>query len=123
MLKAANPEVDPMKLRPGKLLDIPGTITNPPADVPATNSLEKVFISPGQSSSNIVAVSEVEAAPASPEPYPPGEHYIVRAGDTLLSISHTRSQAGHLVTSKQLRVANPQVDWLRLKVGQVLNIP
>ena len=92
-LEAANPGVDPKKLRPGKKLTIPagGSAAAPAAGAPAT----------------------VGAADSTG-----GEVYVVKSGDTLTKIAKS-----HGVTLRALRAANSGRSSDHLKVGDKLNIP
>jgi len=92
-LEAANPGVDPKKLRPGKKLTIPagGSAVAPASGAPA-------------------ATGAVEAGGK--------EVYVVKSGDTLTKIAKN-----HGVTLKALRAANPGRSTDHLKVGDKLNLP
>jgi hypothetical protein len=64
---------------------------------------------------------------ANTEPAPPvGAEftpYVVRAGDTLLSIARARCLPDHPLTVKELVAANPEVRSTPLRIGQVLQLP
>ena len=60
-----------------------------------------------------IPAGAVQRVPA--EPVPP--HHVVVAGDTVLAIAAT---AGCSV--EQLRALNPQTDWTRLKIGEVVRL-
>jgi LysM repeat protein/tetratricopeptide (TPR) repeat protein len=95
-LQEANPGVDPRKLKVGQKLKIPRPATVPS---PAKN--------PGAAATD----------PRSPV------QYVVRSGDTLISILHAFNQSGRFVSCARFYQANPGTRPQGLQVGQVLNIP
>jgi LysM repeat protein len=52
-----------------------------------------------------------------------GYKYTIRSGDTLSAIVVALREQGILVTLKQVKDANPNVQWTRLKIGQEIFIP
>lgn len=70
------------------------------------------------------------AAPSKPKPSRPspnvpekGFEYEVRDGDYLSKLVVALNKEGHKVTQKQLRDANPGVNWDKLQIGQKIFIP
>ena len=96
-LRQANPNVDPLKIRPGQKIKIPApTATTVSAAAPAT----------GGSSPSPTAFGSGT-----------GQIYSVKAGDTLTKIARA-----HGVTVSQLRATNG-LKTSRVNVGQKLRIP
>lgn len=62
---------------------------------------------------------------ATPAPNIPekGFEYEIRDGDYLTKLVAALNKEGHKVTQKQLRDANPGVNWDKLKIGQKVFIP
>ena len=58
--------------------------------------------------------------PAIPEK---GFEYEIREGDYLSKLVVALNKDGHKITQKQLRDANPNVNWDKLKIGQKIFIP
>lgn len=52
-----------------------------------------------------------------------GYNYTIKSGDTLSGLVAALRSQGIKVTQKQIDDANPNVDWNRLRVGQVIFIP
>jgi septal ring factor EnvC (AmiA/AmiB activator) len=52
-----------------------------------------------------------------------GMEYEIREGDYLSKLVVTLNKQGYKVTQKQLRDANPSIDWDKLKIGQKIFIP
>ena len=66
-------------------------------------------------------------APAKPKASPnvpeKGFEYEIREGDYLSKLIVALNKEGHKVTQKQLRDANPGVNWDKLQIGQKIFIP
>ena len=94
-LLQANPGLDPGQMKVGQLILIP-EVPGKSSETGATNSTGAVFeMSPGSRAT-----------------------YIVRAGDSFAAIAKK-----HGVTVKAIKVANPDLDSLWIKVGQRIVIP
>jgi septal ring factor EnvC (AmiA/AmiB activator) len=52
-----------------------------------------------------------------------GFEYEIREGDYLTKLVAALNKEGHKLTQKQLREANPSVNWDKLKIGQKIFIP
>ena len=65
------------------------------------------------------------AKPTGPAPNIPekGMEYEIREGDYLSKLVVTLNKQGYKVTQKQLRDANPGVNWDKLQIGQKIFIP
>jgi peptidoglycan DL-endopeptidase LytE len=95
-LRAANPEIDPARIKPGDKLNVPEA-------------------APKASSATLTGTT----APTGAGPAAPGNIYVVKTGDTLSKIARS-----HGVTISQLRAANPNsLKTSRVNVGQKLKIP
>lgn len=95
-LKKANPNVDPLRIRPGQKINLPA---------PTTTAAPT-----GASLMNGTGVGGADAT---------GNTYTVKAGDTL-----TRIAKNHGITVSQLRAANSNsLRTSRVNVGQKLKIP
>jgi septal ring factor EnvC (AmiA/AmiB activator) len=68
--------------------------------------------------------STAKTAP-SPSPSVPerGFEYEIREGDYLSKLVTALNKDGHKVTQKQLRDANPSVNWDKLKIGTKIFVP
>lgn len=58
-----------------------------------------------------------------PPPQENGFKYAIRSGDTLSGLVLKLKKQGIVLTQKQLKEANPDVNWDRLKVNQEIFIP
>jgi LysM repeat protein len=94
-LEAANPNVQPTKLKIGQKLTIPAGGVAAPAAAATSAGTEMTGSSTGG-----------------------GETYAVKSGDTLSKIAKA-----HGMTLKTLEAANPKADPNHIKVGMKLNIP
>ena len=137
-ITAANPGVDPTRLRIGQVICIP--VSTPPVACPPNtvaytivagdtlfalarrfNTTVAAIISanPGIDP-NSLRIGQIICIPRQ-QTYPPcpeGNYYTVRAGDTFFSIA-----ARFNVSVNDLMEANPGVDPRRLMIGQVICIP
>lgn len=98
-LKAANPGIDPAKIRPGMKLN-----------VPVSGNAAAFSAAPSAGAGQETSATAAGSAPS-------GNVYTVRSGDTLTKIARA-----HGVSVSQLRAAN-NLRTSRVNVGQKLKIP
>jgi LysM repeat protein len=141
-----NPNVDAARLRVGDALVLPGRA--PPPAQPGTGTAVRYVVRPGDTLSSIarahnIAMTEIyrlnpniDAARlrvgdvvrlpggvvATPRPDQPDQgqivRYTVKPGDTLSGIARA-----HGLTLAQIYALNPDIDFQRLRVGQVVRLP
>ena len=136
---AANPGIDPNFLQIGQVICIPGAVT-PPVPCPggtlytirAGDTLFALAQRFGTTVQAIIAanpgidplrlqIGQVICIPRvapPPVPCPGGTLYTIRAGDTIFALAQRFG-----TTVQAIIAANPGIDPLRLRIGQVICIP
>ena len=123
MLQDANTGIEPLRLRVGRLVAIPGKVNKLPSRTSAKN--DSIIQTDGAADAETkieTAISTTTSTPVTDENLAENR-YIVHRGDSPSSISQAIWQAGRHVSLQQLTEANSGLDPTRLKIGQVLQLP
>ncbi|MYL85100.1 DUF459 domain-containing protein [Desulfovibrio aerotolerans] len=108
-LVAANPGVDPLRLREGQTLRVPSSL----AAVAASGAPQKPAAPAAAEALPVVAPS----APAGPVNAPTRQH-VISEGDTIWNLSRIYG-----LSAQRILAENAGLDPVRLHVGQVLRLP
>jgi len=82
---------------------------------------EQFNYSPAPATPSREVAKPIPAATESKSPSGAAGKYVVKKGDTLFSIARKELGSDHRV--KDIKAANPGIDFDRLKVGQEINLP
>ncbi|MFP5258784.1 MAG: LysM peptidoglycan-binding domain-containing protein, partial [Acidobacteriota bacterium] len=113
-LVAANPGVDPLRLREGQTLRVPSSL----AAVAASGAPKKPA-APADAAQ--ATPSEAPSAPASPSVGSvdaPARQHVISEGDTIWNLARTYG-----VSAQRILAENAGLNPVRLQVGQVLRLP
>jgi LysM repeat protein len=114
-LAAANPGVDPLRLREGQTLNVPSSLAAVAASAAPKKEASPVPAVP------LVTPAEAPAAPAGPAAGPahaPARQHIISEGDTIWDLARAYG-----ISAQRILAENAGLDPVRLRVGQILQLP
>ena len=114
-LAAANPGVDPLRLREGQTLRVPSSL----AAVAASGAPKKEAVS--APSAAVPAPAEAQSAPGVPSAGPahaPARQHVISQGDTIWEMARMYG-----LSTQRILAENADLDPVRLRIGQVVQLP
>ena len=112
-LVAANPGVDPLRLREGQTLRVPSSL----AAVAASGAPQKPA-APAAAEALPVAAPSAPVGPSAGPVNAPARQHVISEGDTIWNLARTYG-----LSAQRILAENAGLDPVRLQVGQVLRLP